>query len=106
MFRSLLVNRRRPAQIWKHFEPTIRNALENCTMDGRRSPTKVGVDWRRMRHKDKGNAPMNTGPPPIIKAYVDASNRHDMKSILACFSDAAVVRDEQQTHQGKAAIKD
>lgn len=25
--------------------------------------------------------------PGIIKNYVDASNEHDVKSILACFSD-------------------
>ena len=41
----------------------------------------------------------------IIKKYVDASNKHEVKSILACFSNDAVVRDEQETLHGKPAIE-
>ena len=41
----------------------------------------------------------------IIKKYVDASNKHEVKSILACFSNDAVVRDEQETLHGKQAIE-
>ena len=41
----------------------------------------------------------------IIKEYLDASNKHDVKSILACFSSDAVVRDEQKTLHGKRAIE-
>src|SRR4029077_1001611 len=44
-------------------------------------------------------------PPLVIKGYVDASNRHDVKSILACFSDDAVVRDERSEFQGKKMIE-
>jgi ketosteroid isomerase-like protein len=43
--------------------------------------------------------------PPIIEKYVDASNRHDVQSILSCFSDEAVVHDEAQTLNGKTGIK-
>ena len=43
--------------------------------------------------------------PRIIKKYVDASNKHEVKSILACFSNDAVVRDEQETLHGKQAIE-
>jgi len=43
--------------------------------------------------------------PGIIEKYVDASNEHDVKSILACFSDDAVVRDERQEHSGKKSIE-
>src|SRR5258706_15893902 len=43
--------------------------------------------------------------PGIIKKYVDASNAHDVKSILACFSDDAVVLDEGETLDGKKAIE-
>jgi hypothetical protein len=43
--------------------------------------------------------------PSIIQSYIDASNAHDMKSILACFTDDAVVRDENATHQGKIDIQ-
>ena len=43
--------------------------------------------------------------PQIIKKYVSASNKHDVKSILLCFSDKAVVRDEGQTLRGKKAIE-
>ena len=42
--------------------------------------------------------------PPLIQRYLNASNAHDVKSILACFSDNAVVRDENETHCGKAEI--
>jgi ketosteroid isomerase-like protein len=44
--------------------------------------------------------------PPIIQEYVDASNRHDVKSILACFSEDAVVRDEKEAMHGKKAIEE
>ena len=44
--------------------------------------------------------------PPVIQNYVEVSNRHDVKSILACFSDNAVVSDEEETLRGKEAIKD
>jgi ketosteroid isomerase-like protein len=42
---------------------------------------------------------------PIIQSYVDASNAHDVNSILACFADDAVVRDENATHPGKIEIE-
>jgi ketosteroid isomerase-like protein len=43
--------------------------------------------------------------PRIIRNYVDASNRHDVSSILSCFSDDAVVHDEGETLRGKKAIE-
>ena len=43
--------------------------------------------------------------PPIIQSYIDASNAHDVKSILACFADDAIVRDESATHRGKIDIE-
>ena len=43
---------------------------------------------------------------PVIKAYVDASNQHDVQSILSCFSENAVVRDEGETLHGRKAIED
>ncbi len=43
--------------------------------------------------------------PRIIKKYVDASNEHDAASILACFADDALVRDEREEHRGKKAIE-
>ena len=43
--------------------------------------------------------------PGIIKTYIDASNRHDVKSILACFSDDALVHDEGETLKGRKAIE-
>jgi ketosteroid isomerase-like protein len=48
---------------------------------------------------------MNLKLPPIIQKYVEASNRHDVRSILSCFSDGAVVRDEGETLHGKQAIE-
>jgi hypothetical protein len=48
---------------------------------------------------------MDIEPPQIIKTYIDASNRHDVKSIAACCFDDAIVRDEGETLQGKKAIE-
>ena len=47
--------------------------------------------------------PMNL--PPLIQKYIDASNAHDVKSILGCFADDATVRDENATHRGKIDIE-
>ena len=43
--------------------------------------------------------------PPIIQKYIDASNAHDVKLILACFYEDAVVRDENASHRGKIDIE-
>jgi ketosteroid isomerase-like protein len=48
---------------------------------------------------------MNVKLPQIIDDYIKASNAHHVKSILACFSDDAVVRDEGETLHGKKAIE-
>ena len=48
---------------------------------------------------------MSTDLDPIIKKYVDASNRHDVPAILSCFSDDALVQDEAKQRRGKAAIE-
>ena len=41
----------------------------------------------------------------LISDYINASNAHDVKSILACFSDDAVVHDEGETLHGKKSIE-
>ena len=43
--------------------------------------------------------------PPLIHDYINASNAHDVHSILGCFADDAVVRDENATHHGKIDIE-
>ena len=43
--------------------------------------------------------------PPLIQRYIDASNAHDLKSILECFADDAGVRDENASHRGKGDIE-
>ena len=43
--------------------------------------------------------------PRIIKEYVDASNKHDVKAVLSCFSDDARVHDEGKALHGKKAIE-
>jgi len=48
---------------------------------------------------------MNVELAPAIQRYVKASNQHDMESILACFSDDALIHDEGETLQGKKAIE-
>ena len=43
--------------------------------------------------------------PPILTQYIRASNAHDVEAVLACFSEAATVRDENETLHGKEAIR-
>lgn len=42
---------------------------------------------------------------PIIQKYIEASNQHDLQGVLSCFSDDAVVHDENETLRGKKAIE-
>src|SRR5262245_49166560 len=44
--------------------------------------------------------------PKIIGEYINASNAHNVTAILACFTNTASVRDENQTVTGKKAIRD
>ena len=48
---------------------------------------------------------MSAALPRTIQNYIDASNTHDVQSILACFADDATVRDESTTHRGKIDIE-
>jgi ketosteroid isomerase-like protein len=43
--------------------------------------------------------------PRPINDYINASNAHDVKSILACFSDDAVVHDEEERFMEKRASR-
>ena len=43
--------------------------------------------------------------PPVIQRYIDASNAHDVRAILDCFADDAVVRDENAIRHGKIDIR-
>ena len=44
--------------------------------------------------------------PRVIEEYINASNAHDVKAILSCFSDHALVQDEGKDFQGKKLIED
>jgi hypothetical protein len=43
--------------------------------------------------------------PRITQKYIDTSNTHNVKAILACFADNATVRDENATMHGKIDIE-
>jgi SnoaL-like domain len=43
--------------------------------------------------------------PPVIPTYIDASNAHDVRAIVGCFADDAVVRDENAMRHGKIDIR-
>jgi ketosteroid isomerase-like protein len=49
--------------------------------------------------------PSKLNLPGIIREYVAASNRHEVKSILSCFADGAIVLDEAEEFEGKEAIQ-
>lgn len=44
--------------------------------------------------------------PRILNDYVSASNAHDVKSIIDCFSPHALVHDEGKEFRGKKTIED
>lgn len=44
--------------------------------------------------------------PEILSAYFAAANARDSEKASACFSSAAIVRDEGRAHSGRAAIRD
>jgi hypothetical protein len=48
---------------------------------------------------------MSINLPQVIQRYIETSNAHDVKAILACFANDAVVRDENATHRGKIDIE-
>jgi hypothetical protein len=43
--------------------------------------------------------------PEVIDKYIQACNRHDVRSMLDCFSEDAIVRDEGEELPGKKAIE-
>ena len=42
---------------------------------------------------------------PVIRSYIAASNAHDVKAIVDCFADDAVVHDENAMRHGKIEIR-
>src|SRR5262245_13551166 len=53
---------------------------------------------------DDARPVVNIKLPPVIQKYVDSSNRHDVDSILSCFSDDAVVCDEGGEFRGRETV--
>jgi ketosteroid isomerase-like protein len=49
---------------------------------------------------------MKVALPRVIKEYIDASNAHDVKDVVSCFSDDALVQDEGKDFRGKKTIED
>ena len=48
---------------------------------------------------------MTPNLPPRLAAFVAAKNAHDSTAFAACFTPDGMVRDENQTHAGTAAIQ-
>jgi hypothetical protein len=42
--------------------------------------------------------------PPIVRRFLEASNRRDASLAAACFTPAATVRDEDRDYEGREAI--
>jgi ketosteroid isomerase-like protein len=49
---------------------------------------------------------MKVALPRVIKEYIDASNAHDVKDVVSCFSDDALVQDEGKDFRGKKTIEE
>jgi hypothetical protein len=43
--------------------------------------------------------------PDAVASYFNAQNAHDPGAVAACFDEDGEVRDESQTHSGRAAIR-
>ena len=48
----------------------------------------------------------STGLPPLIAAFVEATNSFDVERLMVTFADDALVNDQLRDYWGKAAIKD
>ncbi|MGS2616311.1 nuclear transport factor 2 family protein [Micromonospora sp. LZ34] len=48
---------------------------------------------------------MTVTVPDVISRYYRASNGRDAGALVACFTDNAIVADENRTHEGPAAIR-
>jgi hypothetical protein len=44
--------------------------------------------------------------PPLLSAYVDATNSFDLEGLLGLFADDALVNDQLRDYWGKAAIRE
>src|SRR3979411_898567 len=44
--------------------------------------------------------------PPVVAAYVEATNRFDLEGLLAPFADDALVNDQLRDYWGKQAIRE
>src|SRR6201998_3442839 len=47
-----------------------------------------------------------TSLPPLVAAFVEATNSFDLEQLLATFADDALVNDQLRDYWGKAAIRD
>ena len=43
--------------------------------------------------------------PRVVSIYIDASNAHDVEAIVDCFTDDAIVRDENAMRHGSTEIR-
>jgi histidinol-phosphate/aromatic aminotransferase/cobyric acid decarboxylase-like protein len=50
------------------------------------------------------NAP--AAPPPLVAAYVEATNSFDLERLLAIFADDALVNDQLRNYWGKSAVRE
>jgi hypothetical protein len=55
-----------------------------------------------MKSSDPPNAPLAV--PPLLAAYVEATNSFDLEGLMAIFAEDALVNDQLRDHWGKPAI--
>ena len=56
----------------------------------------------------KPSVPLNAlvALPPLVAAYVEATNSFDLERLLATFADGALVNDQLRDYWGKTAIRE
>ncbi|MEV1145167.1 nuclear transport factor 2 family protein [Micromonospora sp. NPDC049799] len=48
---------------------------------------------------------MTAAMPEVVARYYRATNERDHDTLVDCFTDDAIVSDENRTHEGRAAIR-
>jgi hypothetical protein len=52
------------------------------------------------------NSPQAPPLPPLVAAYVEATNSFDLERLLATFADDALVNDQLRDYRGREAIRE
>jgi hypothetical protein len=99
-------------EIWRTWNPSASNIFsQNTTRQGvglqacspRNCPAPFESDTM-MKSPVPPNAPVAL--PPLVAAYVEATNSFDLEGLMATFAEDALVNDQLRDYWGKPAIRE